>query len=199
MAEDKGVEGTLKEGRGPVYRQRMDELGKLKEAYKIGEERVKDAKKRLDAADKRIAQIERELAASTASSPSYKGEAETAEQRIKWPQTARRRRGGRPRRPGRALPAFEAARAEFRQRADAGAPRRRCSSTARSSTSAMLSTDATKRQVARHRLRPQAGERGRRRRVRALHAGSQTFDSQLRRRRQARPAQDAPTRCSPLR
>ena len=48
MAEDKGVEGTLKEGKGPIYRQRMDELEKMQAAYKIQEDRVKDAKKRLD-------------------------------------------------------------------------------------------------------------------------------------------------------
>ena len=51
MAEDKGVEGTLKEGKGPIYRQRMDELEKMQGAYKIQDDRVKDAKKRLDTAD----------------------------------------------------------------------------------------------------------------------------------------------------
>ena len=63
MAEDRGVEGTGKVGRGPMYRQRVDELGKLQDYLKIGEERVKDAQKRLAGTETRIAQIKRELAA----------------------------------------------------------------------------------------------------------------------------------------
>ena len=78
MAEDKGVEGTGKAGRGPMYRQRMDELGKLQDYLKIGEERVKDAQKRLSATETRIAAIKRELAALDGDLAKYKGEAETA-------------------------------------------------------------------------------------------------------------------------
>ena len=47
LAEDRGVEGTLKQGKGPVYRQRMAELGTLQDQYKIKQERTKDAQKRL--------------------------------------------------------------------------------------------------------------------------------------------------------
>lgn len=116
MAEDKGVEGTGKVGRGPAYRQRMEELGKLNDYYKIGEERVKDAKKRLDAVSTRIAQIKRELAALDGDLAKYKGEAETAEQRIKLSQEALAGEDKMQRvDPARALPAFEASRAEFRQ------------------------------------------------------------------------------------
>ena len=43
MAEEKGVEGTGKVGRGQVYRQRMDELGKQQEFVKIQQDRVNDA------------------------------------------------------------------------------------------------------------------------------------------------------------
>ena len=74
----KGVEGTRKEGRGPIYRQRMDELGKLQDDLKIEEERVKDAQKRLADTETRIAQIKRELAAIDGELAKYKGEAETA-------------------------------------------------------------------------------------------------------------------------
>ena len=116
MAEDKGVEGTGKVGRGPAYRQRMEELGKLKDYYKIGEERVNDAKKRLDAVTTRIAQVKRELAAVDGDLAKYKGEAETAEQRIKLSQEAIAGEDKMQRvDPARALPAFEAARVEFRQ------------------------------------------------------------------------------------
>src|SRR5262249_54871248 len=61
MAEDRGVEGTLKQGRGPVYRQRMAELATLQDQLAIAQERGKAAQKRLAAADARVAQIEREL------------------------------------------------------------------------------------------------------------------------------------------
>src|SRR5262249_17381360 len=48
MAENRGVEGTMKQGKGPVWRQRMAELGGLNDQYKIKEERTKDAYKRLN-------------------------------------------------------------------------------------------------------------------------------------------------------
>ncbi|HEY7670436.1 MAG TPA: hypothetical protein VH852_07360, partial [Hyphomicrobium sp.] len=115
MAEDKGVEGTLKEGKGPVYRQRMDELYKMQAAYKIQDDRVKDAKKRLDGAETRISQIKRELAAIDGELASYKGEQETAEQRIKMVQEAVAGEDEQRVDPGRVLPAFETARAAFRQ------------------------------------------------------------------------------------
>ena len=82
MAESKGVEGTLKEGRGPVYRQIMGDLGKMQAAFKIQDDRVKDAKKRLDTAEARISQIKRELATIDGELAKYKGEEETAGQRI---------------------------------------------------------------------------------------------------------------------
>jgi hypothetical protein len=115
MAEGKGVEGTLKEGKGPVYRQRMDELYKMQAAYKIQDDRVKDAKKRLDAAETRISQIKRELAAIDGELAKYKGEQETAEQRIKMAQDAVSGQDEQRIDPGRVLPAFEVARADFRQ------------------------------------------------------------------------------------
>ena len=46
-----------------MFRARMDELGKLQDAFKIQEDRVRDAQKRLSNVDTRVAQIERELAA----------------------------------------------------------------------------------------------------------------------------------------
>ena len=115
MAEDKGVEGTGKVGRGPIYRQRMEEMGKLQDYYKIGEERVKDAQKRLSAVETRIAQIKRELAALDGDLAKYKGEAETAEQRIKLTQETLPADANARIDPARMLPAFEGLRAEFRQ------------------------------------------------------------------------------------
>lgn len=116
MAEDKGVEGTGNIGKGPVWRQRMAELGKLKDYYKVGEERVNDAKKRLDAAETRIAAVKRELAAIDGELAKYKGEAATAAERIKLTEDALAGEKEQTRiDPARVLPAFENARAEFRQ------------------------------------------------------------------------------------
>jgi hypothetical protein len=146
MAEDKGVEGTLKEGRGPVYRQRTDELGKLKEYYKIGEERVKDAQKRLDVGDTRISQIERELAGVDGGLAKLRGEAETADQRIKAAESSQLGQEGPKVDPARVRAAFERARADFRQEPDVehlGALHGHCVQL----YDAMISTEATKGRV----------------------------------------------------
>ncbi len=146
MAESKGVEGTLKEGRGPVYRQITADLGKLQAAYKIQDDRVKDAKKRLDTAETRISQIKRELASIDGELAKYKGEEETAGQRIRMSQESAAGDTSQRVDPGRVLPAFEAARADFRQHPDAdrlGIVQQRCSQL----YSAMFSADVTKPKV----------------------------------------------------
>jgi hypothetical protein len=147
MAESKGVEGTLKEGRGPVYRQIMADLDKLKAAYKIQDDRVKDAKKRLDTAEARIAQIKHELAAIDGDLARYKGEQQTAEQRISMVQeSAAGDESGRVD-PARVLPAFEQARAIFRQEPTPEhltAVQQRCSQL----SSALYAADVTRSKVA---------------------------------------------------
>jgi hypothetical protein len=115
MAEDRGVEGTGKVGKGAVYRERMSELAKLQDFIKIGEERVKDSQRRLSQAETRIAQIERELAVVDGDISKLRGEVQTAEQRIKVAQDNNVKDDGPKLDPGRMLPAFERARAEFRQ------------------------------------------------------------------------------------
>ena len=148
MAESKGVEGTLKEGRGPVYRQLMGDLGKMQAAFKIQDDRVNDAKKRLDTAEARISQIKRELATIDGELAKYKGEEETANQRIKMAQDNIAGADAEQRvDPGRVLPAFETARAEFRQHPDAerlAVVQQRCSQL----YSAMFAADVTKPKVA---------------------------------------------------
>lgn len=147
MAESKGVEGTLKEGRGPVYRQIMGDLGKMQEAYKIQDDRVKDAKKRLDTAETRIAQIKRELASIDGELAKYKGEEATASERIRMAQENIAGQDAEQRvDPGRVLPAFETARAEFRQHPTAdrlAEVQQRCSQL----YSAMFAADVTKPKV----------------------------------------------------
>jgi len=82
MAEERGAEGTLKVGKGPMYRQRKAELDQLQDAFKIQEQRVRDAQARLEGVDKRIAQIEREIAALDGDLAKLRGEADAAAQRI---------------------------------------------------------------------------------------------------------------------
>jgi hypothetical protein len=116
MAEDKGVEGTLKSGRGPVYRERMAELGKLQDYYKIGEQRVKDAQKRIDDVNAKIDNIKRQLAEIDGSLAKLAGEADTAKQRIAQTSANDADEAAPKIDPSRVLPAFETARAEFRQK-----------------------------------------------------------------------------------
>jgi hypothetical protein len=146
MAEDKGVEGTLKEGKGPIYRERMAEMGKLKDYYKIGEERVRDAQKRLDGSDQRIAQIERALAGVDGELAKLKGEADTAGQRIKAAEDSQLGKDGPRIDPARVRASFERARAEFRQQPGTetlASLHQYCVQL----YDAMISTDATKERV----------------------------------------------------
>ena len=146
LAEDRGVEGTLKQGRGPVFRQRMAELATLNDQYKIKGERTKDAQKRLAVVETRIAQIERELSTIDGDLAKLKGEAETAEQRIKNAQATNADDEGAKLDPARVLPAFERARAAFRQQPDTerlAALQTQCGNL----LTAMSSTQATKERV----------------------------------------------------
>lgn len=174
LAESKGVEGTGKEGRGPVYRQRMEELGKLQAAYKIAEERTNNAKKRLDTVEQRLATIDRELAAIDGDLATYQAEAQTAEQRISLAQGA----GGEDEEikrldPARILTGFERAKAEFRQKPDQehlASLQQQCTQL----LGAMTSTDVTKPKVAGIDCDPkQASEAASL--IFALNAGARTF------------------------
>jgi len=114
LAEERGVEGTGKQGRGPVYRQRMAELERLQDEYEIKEERTKDAEKRLRDLETRIAQLERELATIDGDLAKLASEMEAADQLIRAAQET----GGDGETkldPNHMLPLFAQARADFRQ------------------------------------------------------------------------------------
>jgi hypothetical protein len=146
LAEDRGVEGTMKVGKGPVYRQRMAELATLQDQYKIKQERTRDAQKRLVSVETRIAQIERELSTIDGDLAKLKGEADTAQQRIKNAETTNADDAGARLDPARVLPAFERARAAFRQQPDTerlATLQAQCTHLA----NAMASTPATKEKV----------------------------------------------------
>lgn len=175
MAEDKGVEGTGNAGKGPVWRQRMGELGKLKDYYKVGEERVNDAKKRLDAVETRISQVKRELATVDGELAKYKGEEATASERIKLAEQALAGEKEQTRiDPARVLPAFENARNEFRQEPTIeklGNLQKQCSQI----YNAMISAEVTKPRVRDVDCDPKiATEAGAV--LFALNAGAQMFD-----------------------
>ncbi|MFV0298711.1 MAG: hypothetical protein ACK5JT_21625 [Hyphomicrobiaceae bacterium] len=148
MAEERGAEGSLKVGRGPMYRQRKDELDQLQAAYKIQQQRVKDAQERLTEADTRIAGIGRELAEVDADIANLKGETETARQRITIAQATKTGEEGNSTRvdPARVRVAFERAQSEFHREPTA----RHLDDLAQQCSQllgAMLSTPATKDKV----------------------------------------------------
>ena len=175
MAEDRGVEGTLKQGKGPVYRQRLAELATLQDQYKIKQERTKDAQKRLNAVESRIAQIEREVSTIDGDLAKLKGETFTAEQRIKAAEAVDADDEGAKLDPARVLPAFERARVAFRQQPDTerlGALQAQCTHL----VNAMASTQATKERVRAIDCDPkQAAEAAAR--VFALNAGLAAFQT----------------------
>lgn len=147
LAENKGVEGSGKAGRGPLYRQRMDELGQLQAAAQIAQERMKDAQKRLTGVESRLSAVDRELATLDGDLAKYKGEAETAEQRIKLAESSAETDAGPKIDPTRILPLFEQTKSEFRADPTVehlGAVQRMCGDI----TNAMQATPETKALVA---------------------------------------------------
>ena len=71
LAEDRGVEGTLKQGKGPVYRQRMAEMATLQDQIKIKAERTKDAQQAAGRRSRRASpRSSASCPPSTATSPS---------------------------------------------------------------------------------------------------------------------------------
>ncbi len=174
MAEEKGVEGTGKVGRGQFFRQRMDELGKLQDYIKVGEERVKDSKKRLDATETRIAQLKRELAAVDGDLAKYKGETETAESRIKLAQETALTDPKTKLDPSRLVPLFETARSDFRQDPTAERLSKLQQTCGQIYTAMATATPETKKKVAGLDCDPkQAAEAAAL--VFALNAGNETF------------------------
>lgn len=114
LAEDKGVEGTLKAGRGPIYRQRIGELAMLQGAAQIAGERMKDAQKRLNTVESRLTAIDTELATLDGDLAKYKGEAETAKQRIALNDDTGKDDNGPKIDPSKIMPAFDRAKSDFR-------------------------------------------------------------------------------------
>ena len=188
LAEDRGVEGTLKQGKGPVYRQRMAEMATLQDQIKIKSERTKDAQKRL--VDRRDAHLpDRARAVHRRRRPRQaegRGRDRRAAHQVH--PGGQHRGGGQAARSGpraaglragaRRLPPAARHRAAGRPAAAVHQPAQR-----------HVQHAGDQGEGARHRLRSQAGGRGGRARVRAQRRPG-GLPQQLRRRRQARPSRD---------
>jgi hypothetical protein len=115
MAEERGVEGTGKVGKGAIYKQRKAEEEKARDTVRIAEERMRDAQKRFTAVDSRITSIEREVSGIDGEIAKLRGESQTAEQRISLSEEAKGSEEGVKLDPSRTLPQFERIRVDFRQ------------------------------------------------------------------------------------
>ena len=74
-AEDGGVEGTLKRGKGPIFRQRMAEADELQRKLSITDDpRLREAQRQRDQASARIVSLKREIATINGDVAKYKGE-----------------------------------------------------------------------------------------------------------------------------
>jgi hypothetical protein len=119
-AEDGGVEGTRKRGKGPMYRQRMEELEELRRKLNITDEpRLAEAQRLRDRASSRIVSLKREIATINGEVAKYKGESQTAALRIKAAEGSQLEAEAARIDPSGMLPAFERARTAFRQQPDA--------------------------------------------------------------------------------
>ncbi|MDX2259172.1 MAG: hypothetical protein NW205_09700 [Hyphomicrobiaceae bacterium] len=82
LAEEKGVEGTGKVGRGQFWRAEKAAEERIKSELQVAEERLRAPKARVTEIDKRLSSIRAELAQTDGELAKLKGEAETARQMI---------------------------------------------------------------------------------------------------------------------
>ena len=116
LAEEKGVEGTGKVGRGKQWRAEKAAESKVAAELQVANERLNAPRRRLEKIDQRIASIKSELFQIEGQLAQLKGEADTAAQRIKAAeQTIGLEESELKVDPSRVLPAFERSRVAFRQ------------------------------------------------------------------------------------
>ena len=82
MAEEKGVEGSGKSGRGQFWRAAREDEGKIQAELQVARERLKGHESRLSGIDKRIATARAEIAQIDGDLAKLIGEAETAQRMI---------------------------------------------------------------------------------------------------------------------
>jgi hypothetical protein len=88
MAEEKGVEGSGKAGRGQFWRAAKEEEGKMQAELQVARERLKGHETRLTGIDRRIGTVRAEIAQIDGDLAKLSGEAETAQRMIAVAKTA---------------------------------------------------------------------------------------------------------------
>jgi hypothetical protein len=88
MAEEKGVEGSGKVGRGQFWRAAREEEGKIQAELQVARERLRGHETRLTGIDRRIATVRAEIAQIDGDLAKLIGEAETAQRMITVAKTA---------------------------------------------------------------------------------------------------------------
>jgi hypothetical protein len=115
-AEEKGVEGTGKIGRGQFYRASKAEEDKLGEQLKIARDRLRNSEGRLTATDRRLTTVKAELAQIDGDLAKLRGEAETAGQMISVAQTNNKADAAQRFDPSAGVGSLERERQTFRQK-----------------------------------------------------------------------------------
>lgn len=116
LAEEKGVEGSLKVGRGQFYRASKAEQEKISSELQVARERLKSHETRLFGIDKRIASINGELAQVDGELAKRKGESDAVGQMIAIAQSGSRGENAARSDPASVAAALERERQSFRQR-----------------------------------------------------------------------------------
>ena len=116
LAEERGVEGSGKVGRGKFWRESRAQEQRIAGELEVAKKRLSSPQSRLSNIDKRVSDIKVELAQIDGALAQATGEAQTAQQRIAAAQQQPGDETNTPRvDPARVLPAFETAKAAFRQ------------------------------------------------------------------------------------
>lgn len=115
LAEERGVEGSGKAGRGPLWRAARAESAKIQAELEVANTRLKGHQDRLIDIDQQIAEIKSELAQIDGDLARFRGEAETAEQLISVAKSNDAAAGVAQVDPAAAVAALEKARQSFRQ------------------------------------------------------------------------------------
>ncbi len=116
LAEEKGVEGTGKVGRGSQWRIERATEAKIRAELQVANKRLESPRRRVNSIDKRVSAIKAELSLIEGQLAQLKGEAQTAKQRIRATElTSGLDEEAMRVDPARVLPAFERAKVAFRQ------------------------------------------------------------------------------------
>lgn len=118
LAEEKGVEGSGKIGRGQFWRAAKADEEKTRAELQVAKERLRGPEQRLESIDRRVAQIKGELAQTDGDLAKLKGEEETVSQMIAVAKSGNSSTGSERFDPSAGVAALYRDRQEFRQNPD---------------------------------------------------------------------------------